>query len=213
MLMEIDWVQIPAGDFIYGPRKDLNIRLISEDYSIARVPITNAQYKIFIDANIDYPVPNDWNAETRQFKFGFDIHPVVHITYEHAESFCEWAQCRLPTEEEWEKAARGEFGNTYPWGEEIDPKLANYKHKNIKRIGTSAVGEYSDGASPYGVLDMAGNVYEWTSSWFNDDRILRVARGGYWGCSSPNVRTTYRKNLHPEFSSPAVGFRPVRAYE
>lgn len=210
-LINIDWVEIPAGQFIYGEFSNMEIRMIEEDYLIARVPITYAQYQVFLSCNPNQPAPEDWDAELRTYKGKYENHPVVHVTYGDAESFCEWAGCRLPSEEEWEKAARGDNGNIYPWGDEITPAHANYNHKGIIRFGTTPVDRYAEFASPYGVLDMAGNVYEWTTGWYNSEKILRVGRGGYWANGEYHIRTTFRKNLHPEFSSPAVGFRPVKS--
>ena len=210
----IQWIEIPAGEFIYGLGRASEIRSIDENYLIARTPITYSQYKIFLDANLEMAVPKDWNVESRTFKDRFANHPVVYILYHQAEIFCQWLGCRLPSEEEWEKAARGDNGNIYPWGDQIkspSKDYVNFNQKSIKKFGTTPVDSHPKGASPYGVLEMAGNVYEWTSGWYNDkNKIMRVGRGGYWGNSKHYITTTYRKNLHPQFESPAIGFRPVK---
>ena len=108
---DIDWIKIPAGKFIYGEYSDMEIRTMAEDYLIVEVSITYAQYKVYIDTNPDHPVPEDWDSETRNYRAKFENHPVVHVTYRDAEAFCEWADCRLPNEEQCEKAARGDNGN------------------------------------------------------------------------------------------------------
>ena len=81
----------------------------------------------------------------------------------------------------------------------------------VKKFGTSPVDSHPDGASPYGILEMAGNVYEWVSDWYDSKKILRVGRGGYWGSTEYTMTTTFRKNLHPEFDSPAIGFRAIKS--
>lgn len=203
---QIDWVKIPAGDFIYGYDE---IASIPMPYLIAKTPITNIQYKLFIDSNPDQPVPQNWDAENRTFKLSLASHPAVFITYAMAEAFCKWAGCRLPSEEEWEKAARGDNGNIYPWGDKMP--LYPYEYANFNKRGlTLPVDNHPKGASPYGVLEMAGNVYEWTTGWFNADERMRVGRGGYYGSPETHITTQYRKNLHPDFESQAVGFRPVK---
>lgn len=204
--MQIDWIKIPAGDFIYGYDE---IATISNDFLIAKTPITYAQYKIFTDANPDHPIPQNWDSESRTFKISLKKHPVVFITYAMAEAFCSWAGCRLPSEEEWEKAARGDNGNIYPWGDKMPPNPYEYANFN-KRGLTLPVDNHLKGASPYGVLEMAGNVYEWTTGWYNANNILRVGRGGYFGSSQTHITTRSRKNLHPDFESKAIGFRPVK---
>ena len=129
-IIEIEWVKIPAGEFVYGEYRDMEIRTIAEDYLIAKVPITYAQYKVFLDANLDHPVPKDWDAETRNCRAKFGDRPVVPVTYSDAEFFCEWAGCRLPTEEEWEKAARGDNGISFPGAMKItEPMLITTEGK------------------------------------------------------------------------------------
>lgn len=204
--LQIDWVEIPAGDFIFGSG---DVATIQTAFKISKTPITYTQYQLFLDANPDQSVPQNWDAENRTFNPTYENHPVGFITYSMAESFCRWAECRLPSEEEWEKAARGDNGNIFPWGDRIPPNPYEYANYN-KRGLTMPVDSHPQGASPYGVEEMAGNVYEWTTGWFNDDRIHRVGRGGYYGSRENYLKTFSRKNLHPDFKSRAIGFRPVQ---
>ena len=114
-----------------------------------------------------------------------------------------------PTEDEWQQACQGADGRTYPWGKsEPNDRLANYDSK----VGqTTAVGKYPEGASPYGAMDMAGNVWEWTSSLYKSGESNRVLRGGSWYNPPSSVRCTYRIPYHPEDRNDGVGFRCARA--
>jgi formylglycine-generating enzyme required for sulfatase activity len=165
-------------------------------FEIAKYPLTNLQYKAFLDANPDHEAPRHWND--RMFPVGKANHPVVYISWFDAQAYVTWLsretgkQYRLPTEAEWEKAARGNDGRTYPWEGEFDASKCNVE----ETVGdTTPVGIYPAGASPYGVMDMAGNVWEWCADWFAEDYYkqadnrnptgpdkgqLRVWRGGSW---------------------------------
>ncbi|MCB1327924.1 MAG: SUMF1/EgtB/PvdO family nonheme iron enzyme, partial [Leptospiraceae bacterium] len=155
---QFDWVQIPAGKFVMGEGKEQHSVDLSA-YLIARTPITNAQYKRFVDET-GYDPPRHWDSgEIPKDK---DAHPVVYVSWDDVMAFCKWAGVRLPTEAEWEKAARGAEGRTYPWGEEPP---SNTRCNFGRNMGdTTAVGRYPAGNSPNGLQDMAGNVWEWTSS-------------------------------------------------
>lgn len=221
--MRFDWVTIPAGPFWMGsdPARDKEAEddekpqhLVEvAEFRIARVPVTNAQYKIFRDAT----------GDTVQIPVGYENHPVDKVNWNDAQAFCEWAGVRLPTEAEWEKAARGIDGRIYPWGFEApNAKRCNF---NSLKGGTSPVGQYRDGASPYGVLDMAGNVWEWTCSLHRpypyragdgrEDLSKRrsegahVLRGGSWADDSANVRCALRSWLIPFIRDVDWGFRVV----
>jgi formylglycine-generating enzyme required for sulfatase activity len=146
------WVDVPAGEYLIGRNPDeRRQRLVNVGaFELSRTPVTNAQYARFA-AETGATVPPHWPAP--------DDHPVVFVDWDEAAAFCTWAGGRLPTEAEWEKAARGTDGRTYPWGDEEDESLA-VVGAGIKHGSTSPVGAHPAGASPYGLLDMAGNVWE-----------------------------------------------------
>jgi len=122
--------------------------------------VTNEQYKKFVEAT-HRPPPDYWS--NGNYPVEKKKHPVAYVTWYDAHDYCQWAGKRLPTEEEWEKAARGTDGRLYPWGNEFDPKKANMPQS---RLGdTTPVGSFPQGRSPYGLYDMSGNVWEWTESW------------------------------------------------
>ena len=136
-------------------------------------------------------------------------HPVVCVSWYDAQAYCEWAGLRLPAEKEWEKAARGAEGRLYPWGNEL---AAAHRANFAMRHGTTtAVGQFSPaGDSPYGVADLAGNVWEWTASWFDAPgrpQRSRVARGGAWPSDADNLRATYRVDVDPQLRFNTLGFR------
>ena len=168
-----------------------------DEYWIGKYPVTNAQYKAFVEASGHQQPDHFKNGKIPK---GKNDHPVVEVSWHDARAFCDWASqisdavIRLPTEAEWEKAARGKEGRIYPWGDQKpDVGLCNFD-QNIG--GTTLVGRYSPaGDSPYGCADMAGNVWEWTSSLKKDypyragdgrenleagDDVHRVLRGGSW---------------------------------
>jgi serine/threonine-protein kinase len=169
---------------------------------------------------------------------GLDDHPVVQVSWNEAKAYCEWAGRQLPTEAQWEKAARGPDGRKYPWGNDpVAGNLLNFADKNLavswadKTIDdgyqfTSPVGHYPKGASPYGVLDMAGNVDQWVADWYDEKYYAsspaqnppgpasgqnRVERGGAYLGSTWNFRTAYRDWEVPEFGLDFLGFRCVRS--
>lgn len=159
-------VLIPAGKFIMGtnskyanlenqPQHEVTLKA----YKIDKYPVTNAQYARFVAATGHRP-PLHW--KDGKIPKGLEMHPVVMVSWKNAKAYAEWAGKRLPTEAEWEKAARGTKGYRWPWGNQIDPRRMN-NYESVNR--TTDVTAYPNGASPYGVMDMAGNVLEWV----NDD--------------------------------------------
>jgi len=201
----IEWVEIPAGDFLYGDKKE---RITIENaFLIGKYPVTNAQYKCFLDANPNHRIPSHWLQRTRNYPVGLENHPVVNVNWQDAQAFCKWAGCRLPTEEEWEKAARGTDGRKYPWGE--DWRNRKYCNNEDSQIGsTTPVDNYPEGVSPYGVWDMSGNVSEWTE--YGDSYSMKYMRGGSWSDDHNFVRTFDFEGYDPSLCSSDVGFRCVR---
>ena len=169
---------VPPGPFLYGENKE---RRELPGYWISKTPITNAIYKRFLDANphhrvpkawLDIQEPYAWDEERRTFPVDKANHPVVLVNWHDATAFAKWAGMVLPTEEQWEKAARGTDGRDYPWGAWREG-CANTEEAGIG--GTTAVGRYSpQGDSPYGCTDMCGNVWEWTTTEHeNGGRVMR----------------------------------------
>jgi len=169
---------------------------------------------------------------------GLDNHPAVSISWNDANTYCQWAGRRLPTEAEWEKAARGPDGRKYPWGDTAPAgNLLNFADRNLDQKWsdktaddgyefTASVGHYPAGASPYGALDMAGNVWEWTVDWYIEDyyahspaqnpvqtipALTRVLRGGSWLDKPQYLRATNRNWINQDFAGDLIGFRCVRS--
>jgi serine/threonine-protein kinase len=221
-----DWVTIPAGDFLMGSTGADKMAYFDEkpqhqvylpEYRISLTPVTNRQYSQFVAAT-GHRVPSDW--KNGQIPSGKADHPVVEITWHDAQAFCTWAEVRLPTEAEWEKAARGPEGRIWPWGNNAPTdKLCNF---DGNAGGTTSVGHYPEGKSFYGCLDMAGNVWEWTSTIFKDYPYKsddgredtkasgsRTLRGGSWIYLDQSVRCAYRITLDPDLMYDFIGFRVV----
>jgi formylglycine-generating enzyme required for sulfatase activity len=202
----IEWVNIPAGEFLYGDDKER--KYIRKDYLIGKYPVTNAQYKLFLDANPEYHLPRDWDKDTRTHPRGKANHPVVNVSWDDVSAFCKWGGYRLPTQQEWEKAARGEDGRTYPWGEDwVDGKYCNSEEASIGR--TTPIDDFPEGVSPYGVWDIAGNVWEWTSGWYDKEKKQRVVRGGSFFDDQSYAGCAFRDWSYPDFRSHYGGFRVV----
>lgn len=203
----MSWVRIPGGAFLFGEERR---RKKLDDYEIGHYPVTNLQYGCFLQANLLHPAPHGWSS--RESSVEQANHPVVGISYGDAEAFCDWLGCRLPTAEEWEKAARGEDGRTYPWGEEWeDRRYCN--HWETDSQGTVPVDRYPNSASPYGVMDMVGNVWEWTAT-SHGSRFMHELCGGSWrSFSRLAVRTAVRDRLLVDDRRDDVGFRCARTPE
>ena len=167
--LNIEWVCIPAGGFLYG---DTEERRELDTFDIMKYPVTVAQYRQFCDAaGRQMPTPPSWGWQ--------DSHPIVNVTWDDATAFAEWVGASLPTETQWEKAARGTDGREYPWGDTWDAsKCANSVGKKL--TSTQPVGSYASGASPYGCMDMAGSVWEWCADLYDSTKGYRVLRGGGW---------------------------------
>ncbi|MGB9871172.1 MAG: SUMF1/EgtB/PvdO family nonheme iron enzyme [Anaerolineae bacterium] len=204
-----EMVEVPGGSFLFGEERR---PVMTMTFRIGRYPVTNAQYARFLQANPWYPVPYvdeewarpyNWDPVTRTYPEGKANHPVVLVSWEDAQAYCAWAGVRLPTEEEWERAARGEDGRAYPWGASFDPTRANVRESGIG--STTPVGIYPEGASPYGLLDCAGNVWEWTSTPYDDEEF--IIRGGAWNFFAEDARTFIRERARRDHRSHCVGFR------
>ena len=203
--VNVDWVTIPAGEFLSGEEGK---RVYLPEYQISKYPITNLQYKLFLDARPQHTAPAHWKG--REFPMGKARHPVTGVRLPDAISFCEWIGCRLPTEEEWEKAARGTDRRTYPWGEAWeDGKYCN--NWDAKIGGTTSIDRFPEGVSPYGVWDMAGNVWEWTSTDYQGP-FMHILRGGSWRLFSRfAVRISQRDYLMLDDARDDLGFRCTRS--
>ena len=197
----MEWVTVDAGDFIYGEEGE---KITLPVFQIAKYPVTNLQYRYFLEANPQHPPPAYWKG--RNYPVGKPRHPVVGVTLYDALAFCKWIGCRLPTEQEWEKAARGTNARTYPWGEDwVDGKYCNNWESGVG--GTTSVDKYLAGVSPYGIYDMLGNVWEWTSSEYQGP-FMHVLRGGSWRqFSRLTVRAVQRDWLILGDSRDDLGFR------
>ena len=237
-------VLVPAGPFLMGiqdiaaykepgPLRRLIERsmpahqVFVDSFLIDRYPVTHAQYACFVEDG-GYDREELWSREGwawliqqtrkrpaywKEYGWNRPNYPVVGVSWYEAEAYARWAGKRLPTEAEWEKAARGTDGRLWPWGNEWQPDAANAE-STLGRL--TPVGMYPRGASPYGVLDLAGNVWEWTADWFaayhtpdQPDKRLKVLRGGAWNTGREHTWCMARILSEPGSRVGSVGFRCV----
>ncbi|UCE42318.1 MAG: formylglycine-generating enzyme family protein [Candidatus Aminicenantes bacterium] len=220
-------IYIPSGKFQMGLYTGNNIEkplhsVYLDGYWIGKFEITFDQYDRFCeDRGIAKPEDEGW---------GRDRYPVINISWEDAMAYCRWLSKEigydfmLPTEAQWEKAAKGTDGRTYPWGESLpSDDRANFNEGSANFVKhTTPVGSYPEGSSPYGVLDMAGNVYEWCLDWYSSANsssyikknprgpkrgTYRVLRGGSWYGSSHCLGTSFRISAKPDSRYFHIGFR------
>ena len=218
---------VPAGRFQMGSdsgseneRPSHTVYL--DEFWIDESEVTVHMYSLCVKAKVCKEPGNKSSALYANY-YGspdFENYPVIHVDWNMAKTYCEWAGRRLPTEAEWEKAARGEQSLTYPWGnEEPNPRLLNF---DDQKGDVTAIGSYPNGASPYGVLDMAGNAWEWVADWYRETYYANspdanplgprsgqehVLKGGSWHDNSILVRASNRDHRVPEDACVNCGFR------
>jgi formylglycine-generating enzyme required for sulfatase activity len=195
---------IPEGEFLYG---EDNRRLSLEAFYMDKYEVTNSLYAVFLQKTGRQP-PSYWNHVQLSSVGNM---PVIYVDWTEADAYCRYYGKRLPTEQEWEKAARGTDGRVYPWGNNRSSSYANYgKDDSGQYALTMPVGSYEAGKSPYGVYDLAGNVAEWTFSEHEGRYSIKVVRGGSWNTPSQNVRSTFRAEFGRLAQNSALGFRCVQ---
>jgi iron(II)-dependent oxidoreductase len=216
-------VVVPAGWFLMGeddgresnrPQRQVYL----DAFAIDRTEVTNTSFAKFVE-EADYQ-PAGWTADVLA---EHAAEPATGILWREADAYCRWAGLRLPTEAEWEKAARGTDGRFFPWGNDWDKNRANTSTSG--QGGPVPVGSFPTGASPYGVLDMAGNAAEWVADYFDfgyyrqapnhnprgPDKVMdHGLRGGSWASAPEDIQTFMRDSSHSVRPNPRVGFRCAR---
>lgn len=230
----VSMITIPAGLFKMGnpsgegrsdewPQREIYL----DEFAIDQVEVTNERYMKFVQVTGHRNPPNPYGTGTLQSAKGIEELPVVQVTWYDSKTYCAWAKKRLPTEAEWEKAARGTDGRTYPWGNSPpSDKRANFDREwdDVKTL--HPVGTMPGGDSPYGVKDMAGNAREWVADWYDADYynnavdrnpqgpekkgIVRSIRGGSWHSPIGDIRAAARGKGGFALQTHGTGFRCVR---
>jgi len=242
-----EMVLVPAGPFLMGSDKKVDPKAYLTEmpqhtvhldaYEIDKHEVTTVQFLKFVLATARAPLI-DWRYDGGNFQDTMVNHPVMHVSWQEATDYCTWAGKRLPTEAEWEKAARGEDGRIYPWGDQP----AGLSRANFGRGGLSgpvrdrperlmlyppiiSVDKYENALSPYGAYQMAGNVAEWVADWYDKEYYKtapdknpkgpekgtqRAFRGGGWIDSTPSVRVAQRNGTEPTTKMNWLGFRCAR---
>ena len=218
-LASMNMVEIPEGDFLYGyanaqadekPQRTIFL----PSFRISRTPVTNKQWDVFLQESGYKPSKEKHDGDyLKHWNRGvcpkqLENHPVVNVSKHSAEAFCSFYGLRLPTEQEWEKAARGKDGRLYPWGNQ-PPEWWLCNFNNLHK-GTTPVGSFPQGASPYGLLDCAGNVNEWTSSLYSSSSLRFTLRGSSYFHNASDVRCIVGDFFSSVFCFGDVGFRPVQ---
>ena len=216
---------VPAGAFLMGSDQgsadERPIHSVHLDaFYMDQFEVTNGLYKACVDAKVCQRVKKSSATRSRYYDDPHFVRfPVLFVNWTMAQTYCEWRGARLPTEAEWEKAARGTTSFIYPWGDHVSCNLANYGNC----LGdTSGALIYDLGESQFGVYNMAGNVWEWVSDWYSDvyyrsspqdnpqgpdTGTKKVLRGGSWKDNYVEIRSTNRDSHNPYYSSNAIGFR------
>ena len=233
----VPMVTIPAGAFLMGnpegkgrvdesPQRSVYL----DAYAIDQVEVTNERYLVFVKSTGHRNPSNPYNPGSLTSVNGIEQLPVVQTTWYDAQAYCRWAKKRLPTEAEWEKAARGTDGRLYPWGNEPPTaNRANFDRGWEEEKTLHPVGSLPDGDSPYGVKDMAGNAREWVSDWYEVDYyqeaptrnpqgpdkkgVVRSIRGGSWHSPISDITTSARGRGGFALQTHGTGFRCVRGEE
>lgn len=256
-------VYVPEGTFAMGSDEDAEAEnptqtVTLDAFWIDQTEVTNAMFQVFMQTQdyqtdaekigksyvLDLTSKSWWQMDGANWQHpqgqssslaGLSEYPVVQVSWNDASAYCAWAGGRLPSEAEWEKAARGTDGRIYPWGDTTpNGIMLNFADANLDVSwannstvdgyqGIAPVGSYLDGASPYGTLDMAGNVWEWVNDWYDVypdgdkaassdfGRIYRVLRGGSWDYEDTYSRSTFRLRGTPYDSGGNIGFRCARS--
>ena len=239
--MDSYMILIPGGEFEMGDHFDIGdadekpiTEIILDDFYIDKFEVTNSSYKNCVDQG-GCKAPRQFDSQTHFEYYGtrqFANYPVIYVSWEDAQNYCKWRGGRLPTELEWEKAARGPDGWQYPWGDEFETGRANYCGGAVFCPGepddgykdTAPVDAFEEGASPYGAYQMAGNVNEWTADWYDKNYYsglsdgdenppgptggqLRVIRGGSFGLNAQKLRSSNRGSNSPSAVSEFDGIR------
>jgi len=215
-----DTVLVPAGWFEMGENdgrrsNEPRHQVYLDSFAITRTEITRSQFAIFLKETGCQPA----HIRLQDLKGNPNL-PVTGVVWEDANAYCQWAGMRLPTEAQWEKAARGTDGRRFPWGDEWEPDCANTAENGPGRV--LPVGSYPQCSSPYGALDMAGNAAEWVADNFSFDYYQhsprrnpagppgkrdRGLRGGSWASPWEHAQTYFRDSSHSVRPNPRVGFR------
>lgn len=233
----VPMITIPAGEFLMGSpegqgRADERPQraVYLDAFGIDQVEVTNQRYMEFVKATGHRHPPNPYGTGPLLSIKGLEQLPVVQTTWYDAKAYCTWAKKRLPTEAEWEKAARGTDGRMYPWGN--DPptmRHANFDREWDEERTLHAVGSLPEGDSPYGVKDMAGNAREWVADWYDADYykdaplrnpqgpdkrgVVRSIRGGSWHSPASDLTTSARGRGGFALQTHGTGFRCARSLE
>jgi iron(II)-dependent oxidoreductase len=197
------WMGSDDGRADEAPRRQ---EKIEQGFFIDQNEVTNEQYKAFLDATQHKP-PKGW--KDNNFPKGKGNHPVTHVSFFDAQAYAKWAGKRLPTEKEWEYSARGKLGHIYPWGNDFNPKADKDKCNSSKasKGSTTPVGSFEAGKSPFGVYDMAGNVWEWTADWYGQEQKDKIIKGGSFKVFETPPRAAKKGHFSPEKRDGTIGFR------
>jgi serine/threonine-protein kinase len=193
---------IPAGTFLYGPD---GTEVFLDTFYIDRSPVTNADFMRFVRETGYRPPRYAEDSRLNQ-----PDQPVVGVSYSDALQFARWAGKELPSEQQWEKAARGTDGRTYPWGNDPPGTSDACFGLDPESGAPRPVGSSVRNVSPFGVQDMCGNVWEWTSSRYKRDSEFHVVRGGSYNDPAEYLHVYYRLEAHPKDKCEAIGFRCVK---